>query len=108
MARIAEAELERVKREMSLAEVVRAHGVELKRHGTNDLAGRCPFHSPDHTASFVVTESKGLFHCLGCGAKGNVFQFVERIEGVDFRTAALSLRKLPREARPRLAPRLVD
>jgi DNA primase catalytic core len=91
MARIPEEELERVKREVSLAGVVREHGIELGRHGTNDLAGRCPFHSPDHTPSFIVSEGVGLYHCLGCDAAGNVIQFVERIRRVDFRTAALSL-----------------
>src|SRR5437763_1010220 len=91
MARIAEAEIERIKREVSLAQVVRESGVELARHGANDLAGRCPFHSPDERPSFVVTESAGLYHCLGCGAAGNVIQYVERRRGVGFREAALLL-----------------
>ncbi|TWB09208.1 CHC2-type zinc finger protein [Nitrospirillum amazonense] len=65
MARIAEAELERLKREVSLVRLVEAAGVTLRRQG-KDLAGRCPFHE-EATASLVVSPEKNLFHCFGCG-----------------------------------------
>lgn len=44
MARIAEAELERLRREVSVVRLVEAAGVVLKKHGAGDLVGRCPFH----------------------------------------------------------------
>jgi DNA primase len=89
MARIPEEEIERVKREVSVSALVRESGVELGRHGANgDLAGRCPYHSPDETPSLIVSEAAGLFHCLGCGAAGSVFDWVMRREGVSFREAA--------------------
>lgn len=86
MARIPEAELERVKREIDLAALVRSKGIDLKPHGEGHLAGRCPFHE-DKTPSFIVTPGKNLFHCLGCGAGGSVIDFVMKHEGLSFRHA---------------------
>jgi DNA primase len=86
MARIPEGEIERIKQTTDLAALVRSRGVELKKHGSKDLIGRCPFHE-EATASFVVTPPKGIFHCMGCGVAGNAIQFVQRFDGVSFRHA---------------------
>ena len=86
MPRIPEPEIERIKATVELAAIVRSRGVELKKHGSRDLIGACPFHE-DKSASFVVTPAKRIFHCMGCGAAGNVIQFVERFDGVSFRHA---------------------
>ena len=86
MPRIPETEIERIKRETDLAALVRSRGVELRQHGSKDLAGKCPFH-PDEQPSFIVSPEKGLFHCMGCGAAGNCIQFVEKFDGVSFRHA---------------------
>ena len=91
MARIPEVELERIKREIDLAGLVRAKGVELHPHGTGHLAGRCPFHE-DQTPSFIVTPGKNLFHCLGCGAGGSVIDFMMKHDGLSFRHAVEVLR----------------
>ncbi|WP_230417570.1 CHC2 zinc finger domain-containing protein [Paraburkholderia polaris] len=56
MARIADSELERMKAEVSVEQLVRTHGIELVRSG-RDVRGRCPFHE-DGTPSLVVTPSK--------------------------------------------------
>ena len=89
MARIPEDEIERIKREVSLRRLVEASGVVLSRHGGNgDLVGRCVFHEDDETPSLVVTESKGLYHCFGCGKAGNVLQWVMETRGLAFREAA--------------------
>ena len=70
MARIPDAEIERIKQEVSLERLVEASGVELKKTG-KDLFGRCPFHA-DETASLSVTPAKNLWHCLGaCGEGGD-------------------------------------
>ncbi|MFB3906616.1 MAG: CHC2 zinc finger domain-containing protein, partial [Acidobacteriota bacterium] len=53
MVRIADEELERIKREISIERLVEASGVELRRHGA-DLIGLCPFHE-DTEPSLVVT-----------------------------------------------------
>ena len=94
MSRIPEDELERLKREVPLAELCRARGVELAGHGGKDLKGRCPFHE-DKEASFMVSPGKNLFNCFGCGAGGGPVDFVMRFESVSFRHAVEILRSSP-------------
>ena len=79
-----------IKKSTDLGEVVRAHGIELKPSGAHDLKGLCPFHD-DKNPSMIVTPTKGLFHCMSCGAAGNVIQFVARMENITEREAALKL-----------------
>jgi DNA primase len=55
---------------------------DLRRVGTQWM-GRCPFHD-ERTASFSVDVDKKLFFCFGCGEKGDVFDFVEKTQGLDF------------------------
>jgi hypothetical protein len=69
-----------------LVALIRSKGIELKRHGSKDLAARCPFHEED-TASLIVTPAKNLWHCLGCGKGGSVIDFVMAHEGLSFRHA---------------------
>jgi len=86
MAMIPNADLERLKRNTDLAALVRARGIALKKHGSRDLAGRCPFHEDDKP-SFIVTPGKNLFHCFGCGAKGGPIDFVMKLDRLGFRGA---------------------
>jgi DNA primase len=67
------------------ADIVRIVGdyVKLKRAGAQNYAGLCPFHS-EKTASFSVHASRQFYHCFGCGASGDVFSFVQKIENVTF------------------------
>jgi DNA primase len=85
MARIPEAEIERLKEAVPVARLVEASGVELKKGG-KDLLGRCPFHE-DATASLVVTPVKNLWHCFGCGVGGGPIDWVMKRQGVSFRHA---------------------
>ncbi len=50
---------------------------------------KCPFHN-ERSASFSVSPDRGLYYCFGCGAKGDIFTFVEQFEGVD-RKGALKI-----------------
>lgn len=59
--------------------------VKLKQAGDNHF-GLCPFHG-EKTPSFSVNSSKQFFYCFGCGAGGNVFNFLMRIEGLGFADA---------------------
>ena len=86
MARFSDDDLDGLRRNVDLAALVRSHGVDLEKHGSRDLVGRCPFHE-EKTASFVVTPAKNLFHCLGCGAAGGPIDFVMKAEGLTFRAA---------------------
>jgi DNA primase catalytic core len=91
VARIPEAEIERLKEEVSLQRLVELAGVELRRQG-KDLVGCCPFHE-DRTPSLVISPGKNLWHCLGaCQMGGSVIDWVMRVEGVSFRHAVELLR----------------
>ena len=63
--------------------------VPLKRAGSN-FKGRCPFHN-EKTPSFVVSETKQIFTCFGCGATGDVIAFVEKYYQLDFMQAVEKL-----------------
>lgn len=56
--------------------------VQLKRSGRN-FFGRCPFHN-EKTPSFSVSIDKQIYHCFGCGAGGNVINFIMEHERLDF------------------------
>jgi DNA primase len=47
---------------------------------------KCPFHN-ERTASFSISPERGVYYCFGCGAKGDIFNFVEAFEGTDFKGA---------------------
>jgi DNA primase len=71
-----------VRERTKIVDVVRRY-VELKRAGTGSWKGLCPFHA-EKTPSFHVHEQRQFFHCFGCGEKGDVFRFVQLIEGRSF------------------------
>jgi DNA primase catalytic core len=92
MARVPEAELERLKREISVERLAEARGVKLERRG-QDLHGLCPFHD-DKSPSLVISPKKNLWNCLGaCQSGGSVIDWVMKAEGVSFRHAVELLRE---------------
>lgn len=91
MARIPDAELERLKAEISVERLVEASGIVLKPAG-KDLLGRCPFHE-DREASLVVTPAKNLWHCFACQIGGGPIDWVMKTKGVSFRHAVELLRE---------------
>lgn len=80
--------IENLKNQINIIDVV-GSCVTLKRTGSN-YKGVCPFHN-EKTPSFVVSESKQIFTCFGCGAKGDVIGFVERYYNLDFSEAVEKL-----------------
>jgi len=85
MARIPDAELERLKAEVPVERLVEASGIVLTKTG-KDLVGKCPFHE-DSEASLIVTPAKNLFHCFGCGTGGGPIDWVMKRQGLSFRHA---------------------
>lgn len=67
------------------ADIVRIVGdyVKLKKAGAQNYSGLCPFHS-EKTPSFSVHAARQFYHCFGCGASGDVFAFVQKIENIAF------------------------
>ena len=92
MARIADAELERLKREVSLARLIEGQGIVLISQG-KDLACRCPWHEGDDTPSCIISPKTNLWHCFGCDAGGSVIDWVMRLHRVSFRHACELLAK---------------
>jgi DNA primase len=67
------------------ADIVRVVGdyVRLKKSGAQNFIGLCPFHQ-EKTPSFSVHATRQFFHCFGCGASGDVFAFVQKVENITF------------------------
>lgn len=61
----------------------------LKKRGRRHV-GLCPFHK-EKTPSFHVNPDMGLYHCFGCKESGDVFRFLERVEGYTFTEAVRTL-----------------
>ena len=81
---IVDEDLERLRATVSIVDVVQQH-VALRSVGRN-WVGLCPFHG-ERSPSFNVREETGRYRCFGCSASGDVFNFVQQIEHVDFVTA---------------------
>lgn len=81
MALISEHIIEQVREANDVVDVVSDY-VQLKRSGRN-FFGRCPFHN-EKTPSFSVSPDKQIYHCFGCGAGGNVINFIMEHERLDF------------------------
>ncbi|MCW8330336.1 DNA primase [Photobacterium sp. SDRW27] len=56
--------------------------VKLKKQGKN-FGACCPFHN-EKTPSFSVSQEKQFYHCFGCGAHGNVLDFVMEFDRLEF------------------------
>jgi DNA primase len=75
----------------SAADIVQVIGehTRLKKAGRS-WKGLCPFHN-ERTPSFTVDREKGLYHCFGCGAGGDVVHFVRQMDRLDFPEAVEAL-----------------
>jgi len=76
--------VQQIKDRLNIVDIVSQY-VKLNRAGTV-YKGLCPFHA-ERTPSFIVSPDRGTYHCFGCGVGGDMFSFIEAIEGVDFKGA---------------------
>ncbi len=85
---IVDEDVARVRETADIIQVVSAH-TQLKKVGSN-WSGLCPFHG-EKSPSFSVNADKGVFHCFGCQAGGDVITFVRDIDHLDFQGAVEQL-----------------
>ena len=73
--------IDQVRNSISIIDLIGGY-VHLKKKG-KDFAALCPFHQ-EKTPSFLVSESKHIFKCFGCGVGGDAFKFITLIENLAF------------------------
>ena len=81
MARFSDDFIQQIRDHNDVESVIGSY-IDLKRRGKN-LVGLCPFHN-EKTPSFTVYPETASYYCFGCGAGGEVINFVRNIENLDF------------------------
>ena len=74
--------IELIRDRANIVDIILRYVPDLKKRGNNYI-GLCPFHR-EKTPSFTVSPEKGIFYCFGCHAGGNIFSFIQKIEGMNF------------------------
>lgn len=80
--------IDQVRSSVSIVDLI-GNYVSLKRSGQNH-SGLCPFHD-EKTPSFLVSDTKQIFKCFGCGEGGDVFKFLTLVESLTFPEAVRQL-----------------
>ncbi|MBK7448804.1 MAG: DNA primase [Anaerolineales bacterium] len=79
--------IDEIKSKIDIVDLVSEAGVKLRKAGRNQT-GFCPFHDNKHTPAFVVWPESGTWRCFGaCNEGGDIFKFVMKREGIDFKEA---------------------
>ena len=76
--------VEKIKNIVDIVEIVSDY-IPLQKAGKN-FKGLCPFHL-EKTPSFNVNQDKQFYYCFGCGAGGDIFNFLMEIENITFKEA---------------------
>ncbi|HMO78643.1 MAG TPA: DNA primase [Candidatus Paceibacterota bacterium] len=74
-------DVQKIKERLGIKELVETY-IKLEKSGKN-YKGRCPFHN-EKTPSFFISPDRDGYYCFGCGEKGDIFTFVQKMEGIDF------------------------
>ena len=83
--------LDEIKAKIDIVDLVSEAGVKL-RHAGKNYTGFCPFHENKHSPAFVVWPETGTWRCFGqCNEGGDIFKFVMKREGLDFKEAMQKL-----------------
>ena len=84
MNKINKEKIDEIKSKNNIQDVISKY-VKLTSKGSN-LIGLCPFHN-EKTSSFTVYPEKDSFYCFGCGIGGDIIEFIQRIEKIDYLSA---------------------
>lgn len=104
--RFSESFLDELRAAVPITDVVGQHVVWDKgksNPGRNDLWACCPFHN-ENSPSFHADGQDGRYHCFGCGASGDHFQFLMALKGVDFPSAVAEVASIGGIALPENSP----
>lgn len=98
-------EVDEIRKDYRVSDVAASFGVALDKNG-DEFEANCPFHSED-TPSFTVFVGKDRaerYHCFGCGERGDVLDFVQKIKGCNL-PEAVHILKGGSSDMPNIAPR---
>jgi DNA primase len=99
-------QVQEIKNKLNIVDIAREYIPQMKQAGTNWKA-LCPFHT-EKTSSFIISQDKQIWHCFGCGEGGDIFEFVKRIENVDFSESLRILAKKAGVTLKKQDPKLLD
>lgn len=84
-------DIEKMKREITMGDILNCYGIKLIQTSQNRLAGSCPIHHGDNQNAFHVDLEKNLFHCFTHCGGGSIFDFVMKKENLTFYKSALKI-----------------
>lgn len=92
--------LRELKRIVTIERFLQERGIQLRQRGDR-LVGPCPLHGGDNQNAFVVSPDKNLWYCFtGCSSGGDIVELVRRLDGSDYRHAAIELARIAAKSHP--------
>lgn len=86
-----EFEKDEIKKRVDILSLFSSFGVTYEKKGRSHMA-KCPWHDDD-TPSLSIDGTKGLYNCFGCGESGDIFDLVQKMEGIDFKESLKYLKE---------------
>ena len=80
---------DRLKSQVKISEII-AKKIPIKHQSSGKYIALCPFHK-EKTPSFHIDDQKEFYHCFGCGAHGNIFNFIMETENLPFGEAVAKI-----------------